>query len=162
MRRYLCRIIGNFINLWWIYAAQKFSAINFSNIRKYWHLNHIICRRETRKGVERIRKGRMTPNERRQVLLALLCHRRYDTCKKLAEELGVSRATISHDITILMCSYPIETVRGNGGGVKVADKFYLHHKTLNEKQIALLMRIQTGSDGDDLDTINSILYRFTL
>ncbi len=110
-----------------------------------------------------MKRGRMTPNERRQLLLILLCQRRYDTCERLADELGVSRSTISNDITTLMCSYPIETVRGgHGGGVKVADKFYLHHKTLNEQQITLLMNLRAQLDGDDLQTLNSILYQFTL
>lgn len=114
-------------------------------------------------GAEHMKRGRMTPNERRQLLLVLLCHRRYDTCKRLADELGVSRSTIGHDLTILMCSYPIETVRGgHGGGVKVADHFYLHHKTLNEDQIALLMNLRAQLSGRELDTLNSILYQFTL
>jgi len=110
-----------------------------------------------------MKRNCMTPNKRRQLLLVLLCHRRFDTCKRLADELGVSRTTIVHDITILMCSYPIETMRGgHGGGVKVADHFYLHHKTLNEDQIALLMDLRTQLDGSKFDTINSILYQFTL
>lgn len=110
-----------------------------------------------------MRTGRMTPNERRQILLALLCHRRRDTCGKLAQEFGVSRTTICHDIMILMCSYPIETVRGgHGGGIRVADEFYLHHKTLNAEQIELLMKIKERLSGSDLDTLNSILCQFTL
>ncbi len=110
-----------------------------------------------------MKRGRMTPNERRQLLLVLLCSRRFDTCKRLADELGVSRSTICHDITVLMCSYPIETVRGgHGGGVRVSDKFYLQHKTLNERQITLLMNLRAQLEGNDLDTLNSILYQFTL
>ena len=60
-----------------------------------------------------------------------------------------------------MSSYPIETARGYGGGVKVADGYYLYRRTLNKKQIALLTRLRAQLDGDDLDTLDSILHRFT-
>lgn len=110
-----------------------------------------------------MRRGHMTPNERRQIELVLLCQRRHDTCEHLADELGVSRATICDDMTILMCSYPIETVRGrHKGGIYVADNFYLHHKTLNEKQIAWLMKMREEATAADLDIVNSILFQFTL
>ena len=40
-----------------------------------------------------------------------------------------------------MCSYPIETVRGrHGGGVKIADGFYLYRKKLTARQAALLVK----------------------
>ena len=102
-----------------------------------------------------------SPSERRQELLELLCRRRFDTYDNLAFELKVSRRTIRRDIAILMSSYPIETARGYGGGVKVADGYYLYRRTLNKKQIALLPRLRAQLDGDDLDTLDSILHRFT-
>lgn len=54
----------------------------------------------------------MSAGERRQRILELLCLRRQDTYGNLASEFGVSRETIRHDIVLLMCSYPIETIRG--------------------------------------------------
>ena len=101
-----------------------------------------------------------SPSERRQELLELLCRRRFDTYDNLAFELKVSRRTIRPDVAILMSSYPIETARGDGGGGKVADGYYLYRRTLNKKQIALLTRLRAQLDGDDLDTLDSILYRF--
>ena len=86
--------------------------------------------------------------------------RRRDTYDNLAFEFKVSMRTIRRDIAILMCSYPIETSRGYGGGVKVADGYYLHHRTLNKKQVALLIRLRVQLVGDDLDTLNSILRLF--
>ena len=59
-----------------------------------------------------------SPSERRQELLEVLCRRRHDTYDNLAFEFNVSRRTIRRDIAILMCSYPIETSRGYGGGVR--------------------------------------------
>ena len=93
-------------------------------------------------------------------LLEVLCRRRHDTYDNLAFEFNVSRRTIRRDIAILMCSYPIETSRGYGGGVRVADGYYLHRRTLNKKQVALLIRLRVQLDGDDLNTLNSILRLF--
>lgn len=103
-----------------------------------------------------------SPSERRQELLELLCRRRHDTYDNLAFEFKVSRRTICRDIAILMCAYPIETSRGYGGGVKVADGYYLHRRTLNKKQVALLIRLKEQLDGDDLETMKGILLQFAL
>lgn len=107
-----------------------------------------------------------SPSERQQELLELLCRRRHDTYDNLAFEFKVSRRTICRDIAILMCSYPIETVRGRfGGGVRVMDGYYYHHKSsadkvLNPKQTALLRRMRKQLADDDRDTLNSILVQF--
>lgn len=103
---------------------------------------------------------RMSANERRQRLLEVLCLRRHDTYQQLAHEFGVSRETIRNDIEILMCSHPIETVRGRyGGGVRVRDEYPPYRKTLNTKQVSLLIRLSTQLDGDDLATISSIIFQ---
>ena len=100
-----------------------------------------------------------SPSERRQELLEVLCRRRHDTYDNLAFEFKFYRRTIRRDIAILMCSYPTETSRGYGG-VRVADGYYLYRRTLNKKQVALLIRLKVQLDGDDLDTLNSILRLF--
>lgn len=103
------------------------------------------------------------PIERRQRLLEVLCHRRHDTCENLAKEFAVSTRTIYSDIEALTCSYPIETVRGRyGGGVKVADGYYLHRKALSPKQSALVRKLREQLTGDDLIVFNSILFQFAL
>lgn len=104
----------------------------------------------------------MTPTERRQRLLEVLCIRRYDTCDNLAHEFHVANSTIRRDLEILTCSYPIETVRGRYGGVRVADGYYLYRKTLTPNQAALLQRLRDQLDGDDLIVLNSILLQFAL
>lgn len=104
----------------------------------------------------------MTPTERRQRLLEVLCQRRHDTCDNLAFEFHVSNATIRRDLEVLMCSYPIETVRGRYGGVKVSDGYYLHRKVLTPKQTELLRKLRNQLDGDDADTLDSILLQFAL
>ena len=105
--------------------------------------------------------GHMNYAERREAILEVLCIRRHDTYRNLAFEFQVSRETIRQDIAVLMCSYPIETVRGRyGGGVKIADGFYLYRKKLTARQAALLVKLSAQLTGDDLATIDSILRQF--
>ena len=103
----------------------------------------------------------MTPWERRQKLLETLCLRRFDTAGRLAQEFNVSRGTIRNDIEILTCSYPLETIPGGHGGVKVADWFHLDRKTLNSKEITFLRRLGESLDGPDLEMLNQIITQFT-
>ena len=119
-------------------------------------LPYTLYSREQRKG-----GGRMSYAERREAILEVLCIRRHDTYRNLAFEFQVSRETIRQDIAVLMCSYPIETVRGrHGGGVKIADGFYLYRKKLTARQAALLVKLSAQLAGDDLATIDSILRQF--
>lgn len=111
----------------------------------------------------------MRAAERRQELLEVLCLRRYDTCENLAHEFHVSKRTIYSDFELLMCSYPIEAIRGHGGGFRIADGYYLYckthckaaNKTLNAVQVELLLKMGALLDGDDLDILNSILLQFS-
>lgn len=104
----------------------------------------------------------MSPTERRQELLEILCLRKYETYGNLALELNVSKMTIRRDVAILMCSYPVETIHGGRhGGVKIAEGFRLCRKILTPKQTKLLKKLSTYLEGDDLETINSILVQFS-
>ncbi len=120
----------------------------------------IIDRKEQRKGGER-----MSAADRRQRLLEVLCLRRHDTYDNLAREFNVCKRTIRYDVAALMCSYPIETVSGRYGGIRVASWYHLNRhssdsKCLTPKQTALLRKLRDQLVGDDLDTINSILIQF--
>ncbi|MCI9513961.1 MAG: DeoR family transcriptional regulator [Oscillospiraceae bacterium] len=105
----------------------------------------------------------MGPIERRQKLLEVLSMRRHDTYGNLAFEFNVSKMTIRHDIEYLSCSYPIETVHGGRySGVKVADWFHYDKKVFTPKESALLRKLCSQLEGEDFDTMNSILRRFSL
>ena len=99
--------------------------------------------------------------ERRQSILEVLCLRRFDTIDHLADEFGVSRRTIRYDLEVLQCSYPIETVKGGGGGVRVMDGYYIGMKYLNSGQAALLEKLSETLSGDELLTLQSILKTFS-
>ena len=77
----------------------------------------------------------MNPWERRQKILEILCLRRHETIGNLAHEFNVSRGTIRRDIVVLTCSYPIETVQGGHGGIRVAEWFHLDRRSLNSAEI---------------------------
>ena len=107
----------------------------------------------------------MSASERRQRLLAVLCLRRHDTYDNLAREFHVCKRTIRYDVAALMCAYPIETVCGRYGGVKVASWYHprfqnLACKKLTPKEVVLLRKLRIQLIGDDLDTMDSILAKF--
>lgn len=105
----------------------------------------------------------MTPSERREAILNVLCKRRQDTVQNLAHEFGVSVRTIKYDIEELTLAHPIETVRGRyGGGVKVADGYYVGRKYLKPSQQELLKKLSEQLSGNDLEVMNSILRDFAL
>lgn len=105
----------------------------------------------------------MSPSERRNEILNLLCERRHETAGNLAAEFGVSERTIRTDLVVLSCCYPIQTARGRfGGGIYLPDWFQVERRTLSSKQQALLMRVRQTLAGDDLQVMNSILAQFAL
>lgn len=106
---------------------------------------------------------KMTPSERREAILKALCMRRQDTIENLAHEFDVSVRTIKYDIEELTLAHPIETIRGRyGGGVKVADGYYIGRNYLKPDQQELLKRLTGELTGDDLAVMNSIFRDFAL
>lgn len=105
-------------------------------------------------------KDWITPTERRMEIIKVLCKRRFETMGNLAVEFGVTSRTIRNDINYLSLSYPIETVRGRYGGVKVVGDFDLDRKYLNSKQKNLLEKLKNGLADQELLIMNSILNEF--
>ena len=103
----------------------------------------------------------LNPWERRQKLLEVLCQRRHDTYANLAHEFGVSVGTIRRDVTHLMCSYPVETVCGGHGGVRVAEWYHLDRRSLTTDELELLKRLGQLLHGRDLETLNRIITQFS-
>lgn len=91
----------------------------------------------------------MTAIERRTEIMRILVARRRETMTHLARELCVTTRTIRTDITILTVDYPLDTVRGNGGCVKVADWYHPHRNIFSREQesviISLLDKIDESS-----------------
>ena len=62
---------------------------------------------------------------------------------------------------LLTLSYPLETVRGRRGGVKLADWFHPADTWLNFEQIKLLRKIEPYLPPVDQVVLKSILFQFT-
>ena len=103
----------------------------------------------------------MTANERRAEILRILTARRHETMGRLATELHVTPRTIHSDVIALMVDHPLETQRGHGGCVKVADWYHQNRKTLSPEQAELLKRLAPSLEGDDLAVMNSIISQFS-
>ena len=105
----------------------------------------------------------ITPTERRMAILKVLCKRRSEKVKNLANECGVSERTIRNDIEHLSLSYPIETIRGrHGGGIRIVGNFDLDKRYLNQQQKTLLEKLKDNLSGKELLIMNSILNDFAL
>jgi len=103
----------------------------------------------------------MTASDRRNAILNTLMLRRKDTASNLAAEFGVSERTIRNDITVLMCSYPIEMKQGRYyGGIEVAPWYHMDKRYLAPEQVELLKRLAPSLEGKDLQTLNSIIKQF--
>ena len=98
--------------------------------------------------------------ERRVAILEYLCECRQTTRERLATEFGVSNRTIERYLLVLSCSYPIYTVQGTGGGIFIDEDYRLGKKYMTDKETALLERIASRLNGDELETMQAILKKF--
>lgn len=98
---------------------------------------------------------------RRQEILNILMIRRRDTIPNLAFEFNVSERTIKRDISILSHDHSIETKRGNGGGIRVAEGYYADRRYLNEEQENMLRKILPDLSSEDQIIMDEILKKFS-
>jgi len=99
----------------------------------------------------------VTANERRAEIMRILVSRRNETMGQLATELGVTDRTIRSDITILTVDYPLDTFRGNGGCVKVADWYHPHKNILSQEQQTVLIQLLDKSDRHEHKILREML-----
>ena len=101
-----------------------------------------------------------SPIERRQMILEYLSDNRQSSYREMADRFGVSKNTIVNDIAELTLSAPIDTIAGNGGGIRVADGWYLSRRYLQNDQEELLRRLLPGLQPEDQKTMERILLAF--
>ena len=102
----------------------------------------------------------MTMNERRAEIIRILTARRKDTMRQLAEELGVTMRTIRSDILVLTVDYPLETQRGHGGCVKVADWYHPHRSILSDEQQRVLKQLMSTGDEHQAKVLREMLMEY--
>ena len=101
-----------------------------------------------------------SPIERRQMILEYLSDNRQSSYREMADRFGVSKNTIVNDIAELTLSAPIDTIAGNGGGIRVADGWYISRRYLHDDQEELLRRLLPGLQPEDQKTMERILTAF--
>ena len=103
----------------------------------------------------------MNATERRDAIIQALCLRRHDTMDNLAFEFSVTRRTIVNDIAVLSLSHPIYTQSGKyGGGVYVADGYYLRKEFLTPEQKQLLEALSETVNPEEREILKSIISKF--
>ena len=102
----------------------------------------------------------MTSAERRAEIMRILTVRRSETASRLASELEVSPSTIYRDVLALTAEYPLETQRGNGGCVKVADWYHPHRNILSCEQQRVLSELISGCDAYQANVLRQMLTEY--
>ena len=103
-----------------------------------------------------------TPDDRRHKMQEYLSAKRKVTYRELADEYGITRRTAMRDIEILTASIPLETVPGNGGGVKVMDGWHSNRLYMSEDQKLLLIELRETLTGKKREIMESILTDFIM
>lgn len=98
--------------------------------------------------------------ERRQEIIETISVMREVKIRDLASRFNVAERTIQRDIEKLSCEYPIYTVQGNGGGVRVLGTWYYSRVYLKDRQEQLLISLLDELDSEDKAVMQSILDSF--
>lgn len=80
--------------------------------------------------------------------------------KVLADTFGVTDRTIRNDILALTSEYPLDTVRGNGGGVRIAEWYHPHKNILSNEQISVLEQLMSKADDNQKRVLDQMLREY--
>ena len=97
--------------------------------------------------------------ERRSEIIRILMGRKKETIPQLAHELGVCVNTIKSDVLALTVDehYPIDTVRGKGGGVILRDFKHQHKNIFSQEQVKVLTELISVADTYQAKVLNGLL-----
>ena len=103
----------------------------------------------------------MNSLERRKEMIEYLCQVRHTTYEKLCYHFAVSLKTVKRDILELTLSYPIITKQGKyGGGIYIADGYYLGRQYLTDEQEKLLKELTGTVNENQAKILQQILSKF--
>ena len=102
----------------------------------------------------------MTANERRAEIMRILTSRRRETAAHLATELNVSVSTVYRDVLTLTAEYPLDTKRGNGGCIQLADWYHPHRSILSAEQQNVIARLMDHCDDYQAHVLQEILLEY--
>lgn len=95
--------------------------------------------------------------ERRAEIMKILESGRRETMSNFAFQFGVSIRTIRYDIDFLTLLHPIETVRGRGGCVKLADGYRTYRNILSNEQQETLIELISLANKEQAGIVKGIL-----
>ena len=102
----------------------------------------------------------MTPVERRQEIMRILVARRSETAPHLARELGVGVNTIRRDILALTLDFPLETVPGRYGCVRLAEWYHPHRNILSVEQQTVLSQLMESASEQQREVLRQMLLEY--
>lgn len=102
----------------------------------------------------------MVAADRRMEIISILAVSSHVTSKELAQEFGVTRRTILHDVSALLYGYPIYTKLGEGGGIFIMDSYkpYCNTHTLSEQE--KLMEMYAKAEGKEKEILKRVLRKY--
>ena len=101
--------------------------------------------------------SKLNANDRRAEIMRILKGRREIKMSNLAFYFGVTRKTICTDVEVLMTSFPVETVQGRYGCVRLIDSYAMFQGILNEEQQQTLIKIFPRLDKQESEVIFGLL-----
>ena len=102
----------------------------------------------------------MTANERRAEIMRVLTARRSESMTHLAEEFQVTTRTIRADILALTVDYPLETVMGRHGCVRVAEWYHPHRNILSAEQQTVLSQLMESANERQREVLAQMLAEY--
>lgn len=103
----------------------------------------------------------MTAADCRLEIISILVLSGHTTSKELAQEFGVTRRTILHDVSVLSYGYPVYTKRGGeGGGIFIMDSFKPYNNTLTLVEQERLKKMYDAAEGEDKKILGRVLRKY--
>lgn len=102
----------------------------------------------------------MTATDRRMEIISILVVSGHATTQELAQELGVSRRTIMHDVSVLSYGFPIYTKQGVGGGVFIMESYKPYNNTLTVTEQERLKKMYHAAEGEDKKILERVLRKY--
>ena len=102
----------------------------------------------------------MTAADRRMEIISILVVSGYTTSKELAQEFGVARRTILHDVSAHSYEYPIYTKLGEGGRIFIMDSYKPYCNTLTLSEQEKLMEMYAKAEGGEKEILKHVLRKY--
>ena len=102
----------------------------------------------------------MTAADRRLEIISILVVSGHTTSKELAQEFGVTRRTILHDVSVLSYGYPVYTKQGEGGGIFIMDSYKPYNNTLTPIEQERLKKMYDAAEGEDKKILGRVLRKY--